>query len=278
MASNHSWKWLPSRPSLHSAPASSPNSRPCLPQVEQLDDRLLLSATPDIIIKEGGGATAVLIGLLKGNVGIVSDELAALNIAADLSGQKFSADYIKFTDAFNKLDDLLYNLGDVLIKEAARVDIGDIHITKPTDKASTNIAEELVKIEMLANTIGGAGAEDVLLPAVNKLAGDTMALVNELIKLAPQPDTITQKQAVNFLRISDEFLKIDQDIITIGSDTAIGKDVPQGKMQYLQVELKQVLISSVKLNDPDLQKAVLGIEADTLALLQGNDGGGGGIV
>ncbi len=68
-----SWKWLSFRPTRELVNGGTPPSRPCLPAVEQLDDRLMLSATTDASeVPPPNGDTQILIGLLRGQLGVVS--------------------------------------------------------------------------------------------------------------------------------------------------------------------------------------------------------------
>src|SRR3569623_1311112 len=64
-----SWKWMstPQGAWLPKAAASArkTTARPCLPVVEQLDDRVLLDATAPAASTDDGGATRALIGLLS---------------------------------------------------------------------------------------------------------------------------------------------------------------------------------------------------------------------
>src|SRR5258705_11522322 len=104
-----SWKWLSSRLTTRAlaTPGTTP-SRPCLPAIEQLDDRVLLSVS-----FEGApnGDTQILIGLLRGQVPLVSHEVNLLKIAGDLK-----LDIHKLNESFLKIDDVIYKYGESLVK------------------------------------------------------------------------------------------------------------------------------------------------------------------
>src|SRR5881394_1284796 len=107
-----SWKWLSFRPTRELIAGDAPQSRPCLPAVEKLDDRLMLSVSTDASeVPPLQGDTQILIGLLKGQLTLVSHELNALKIAGDLK-----LDVHKFTDSFLKIDDVISKFGEALLK------------------------------------------------------------------------------------------------------------------------------------------------------------------
>ena len=101
MQFGHPTKRLPLR-------SSEPRSRPCLPQVEQLGDRLLFS----VIVNTTAADT--LVHLVQGQVPIVSDALAVLDQAADLvttDSPEKKAVYNELSTELIKLEDAIFGLG-----------------------------------------------------------------------------------------------------------------------------------------------------------------------
>src|SRR5438552_3603381 len=104
--SGPSWKWLSSRPTareLAAAGASGQSpARPCLPRVEPLGDRILLSVAPAAASTTDGPPpiNQVLIGLLQGELKLATQEVAALNIVGGDNPQLLH----KLTEAFLSID------------------------------------------------------------------------------------------------------------------------------------------------------------------------------
>jgi len=108
------WNWLPLRNHRRHDPGDTPAAvptRPCLPAVEPLGDRVMLSAAPAAAAEGPPPADQILIGLLKGQLGLATQELAALKLAGDDSQLVH-----KLTERFLKIDDVANKYGDALIK------------------------------------------------------------------------------------------------------------------------------------------------------------------
>src|SRR5438128_2647428 len=124
MLTNPSWKWLSSRLAarqLADAAAANLPSRPCLPAIEPLDDRLMLSATPSPFYQSGGheitANTQILIGLLQhdsdgkpvGLLGLIQNELTAIKLAP---GQMKFSDLIQMKIDWLNMDQAIVKLGE----------------------------------------------------------------------------------------------------------------------------------------------------------------------
>src|SRR5881227_3235521 len=87
-------------------------SRPCLPSVEQLDDRVLLSAAVvgqtggDGGDSNGGGVAGEPTAVERDFTSLLDAELAALKLAGDAQ-EKVSPIFIKLGQEFFKIDSLL---------------------------------------------------------------------------------------------------------------------------------------------------------------------------
>src|SRR5690242_19357813 len=82
--STPSWKWL-QRSNARELTPREPQGvppRPCLPAVEPIGDRIMLSAVSPAAASTDGPPPAdrILIGLIKGELNLATSELAALNL------------------------------------------------------------------------------------------------------------------------------------------------------------------------------------------------------
>jgi len=117
-----SWNWLAPRFFVRLASGSTtdtPSARPCMPAVEQLGDRILLSAVP--AATDGGQIPPgpCLVATLNGMIGqpgssdsVLIGELNAMKLAGQISlvsntkwdGQNLENEFIKLNDLFSKAD------------------------------------------------------------------------------------------------------------------------------------------------------------------------------
>jgi hypothetical protein len=257
-----SWKWLSFRPTRELI-SGNPPSRPCLPAVEQLDDRLMLSTSSiDAEVPPSlSGDTQILIGLLKGQLGVVSDELSALKLAGDLK-----LDVHKFTESFLKIDDVLNKFGAAQLKQ----DLTEHKI----DKTIADLKIEFLKIDSLAGGIDSesGGSLKFVLDSLEHKATELIGLLNS----ATDAGNLEHKTELNYLKVADSFLKLDGALLKIEEDAALARKAGKGQQEYLVIKLRDVLVSSLKIDDVAVQKQLIGLEVATLRLLQpaGNFTGG----
>lgn len=170
MHQSHSWKWLCSRfaEARDRAREADPETvRPCLPAVEQLDDRIMLSATPIRAAAQTppGSVNAILIGLIKDGITLIKDEASFIKLEqiADKSGvlsQSDEASLLKIDEAFIKLDVTLYKEAQALLSGTLTLDKWRID--------SALVGDSLKQIDGLASQLS-EGAQQALLPAVQKV-------------------------------------------------------------------------------------------------------------
>lgn len=274
MSHQPSWKWLPRRSSCCQGTfAAVRSARPCLPQVETLGDRIMLSAVP--ASAEGGvTSTDVLITMLKGQLPVVNDELNVLNSAGKLTlaDGSLKVTFMKLSDALGQLDDAIYGLGDAIIKSADKVSPGEIVITKDIDQATAKLLEAQGKVDVLAKVFGLDAETDFAL-AYNNLEADSKVLTDQLFDFAAKFVTgTTDQQHENFLlELSDDFQQIDQDLIKIGTDLAVTDKIVKGEVEYLKIKLNDVLITSAKTGDDGLQQLAGDLAKQTIDLIFGDD-------
>lgn len=252
-----SWKWLSFRPTRQMIGETPPPSRPCLPAVEKLDDRLMLSASPDAAATDGGnetpykGDTEILIGLLRGQQDLIKGEIDTIKFAGDLN-----FDDHKLNESFQKIDEVVYKLGEALIK-------GDLSDQK-VDKTVSDLKIEFQKIDMLVGGIeGDAGGK--LKMMVSDLEQKVDGLVNDL-KISTDAGDLDHKTELTYIKVAESFLKLDNAILKYESDVVQDKQ-HKVDMKFLEIKLEDILVSSYKIDDSALQKEIQGLAQDTFQLV-----------
>jgi len=268
--SSPSWSWLPPRPTAREMAGRGAESasvaRPCLPAIEPLDDRILLSAaapTASVKIREGTANTAVLIGLIKGELDLVQGEVAALKLVSADDTQSKGENTLKLlTNTFLKLDETLLSLGDAVM-------VGDVNGYK----------EQTIKLDAVMQKIGDIAPN--ALPAVQRT---TAALVKSLTSL--EGGQKVSPEGLKLLnKIGDEFLNIDEALLKFGADPT-GAQFKHGLNAALKITQEFTRIDALlEQLDPqikgELTEQLTAIKISTLDYLGsltkpiGNDDGGG---
>jgi hypothetical protein len=269
--SHPSFKWMPSRDNVRDLAAAGmtpATARPCLPAVEQLGDRILLSAVAPAAASEGPPPVdRVLIGLLQGELKLATQEVAVLKLIGDQDPQLLH----KLTEAFAKVNrDIFAKLGDIK---------GESLDEKHKD-AVASLDRDFLKID---NILTGAvanlpgGTQETLKSLVGDIklnAGDLLDAVSGM-KL----DTLDQKVREQYLKITDDFLKFDQGLLKIEEQVlTTDRKAGKGQQEFLLIKMNDVIISSIqKLSDGNLKENLAGLLADTdkilIGLLQPSDTG-----
>jgi hypothetical protein len=258
-SSKPSWKWLSRACNARDLAASGRNtsSRPCLPVIEQLGDRVMLSAAPvpaAASSEEPPPINQVLIGLLQGELKLATSELSALKIAGEAQDSSLLH---KLNEGFLKIDQVISNLGDAIIK-------GDLTENKD-NKAIEQIDLELMKIDALVGGFPDDVQESLkaALDGIKLSAGD---LVSNLSKF----DTIdlSHKEQLQFLKITDAFTDLDAALLKL-QEGIIEDKATTDKQKFLEIKLDQILVSSAQLTDEGLKEDLLGLAAQTEKILIG---------
>jgi hypothetical protein len=271
---NPSWKWLSSRLSARALAADSKTpSRPCLPALEQLDDRVMLSVAVEGAPK---GDNQILIGLLRGQVELVTHEAQALKDIGDIvvgnGGVKI--DLHTINESFGKIEDVIYKFGEGLIK-------GELDASS-ADKTLAQLKIEFSKIDTL---VGGLPREtgDELKFVLDTLESKATELVN-LLGSSTGGGDLDHKVEGTLLRVADRFHKLDDAVLKY-EEASVARKAGKGQQEYLVVKLADVFVSSLKVSDSDLKAQLIGLEADTAKILfgggndtGGGDNGGGGVI
>jgi hypothetical protein len=205
------WNWLPPRPDPRElARDSAARTRPCLPAVEQLDDRILLSAAavdPGTGGDEGGGGTTttgILIGLIKGELNLIKGELDAVKLAQG-SDLQIKGESLKIlSNEFLKIDQTLLKYGENLIK-------GELASHKEQQELLHKIDQSFLKIDQLVPS-----GENALLPAVQKVRDATLDVIRAMGDGSVKPGDDRASKA--FAKVADDFLKVDQLLFKFGEN------------------------------------------------------------
>ena len=268
MSLNPSWKWLPSRPTAQqmaqSAGETKAQSRPCLPVIEQLGDRVMLSGDTEVIINPGEkpqvAIDQILIGLLKGELQDSSTELSLQKIVANVDPKLTN----KFTAGLIKIDNVLYGATEDLIK-------GKLTEQK-IQKAIETISSEFVKIDALVGGLPKLGDIKIVLDEMENKATDFLGALSKIDVV----NELTDKERQTFVKITDAFGDLDAGLLKLQEDlvsakTATGQHIKKGQLQYLEIKLQDILVSSRQLGDEagTLKESILGTVGDYEKILIG---------
>ena len=258
--STPSWKWLPSRSTareLAAGAASSPApSRPCLPSVEALGDRIMLSAAPALAASDDGQVPVdrILIGLLKGELSRVNSELAALKLVGGEDPKLLH----QLTQGLLKVDAVVSKVGEAVIK-------GELTENKE------NKALELLESEFLKIDAALQGLSPAVQKQVQAAIGDIKLGAGELVEALSgiKLDELSHKDEQTFIKITDAFGDVGAGLLKLEQDILASK-VRTDKQNYLVIKLTDVLVSSFnKVTDEGLKEQLTGIVADTEKILIG---------
>ena len=285
MPQNPSWKWMPARPGAaelaHDAAASKAAARPCLPVIERLGDRVMLSADTEIIIDPEPnkvGIDQVLIGMIKGELQEATTELSLLKTVAEVDSKLVS----RLGSSLVKIDDILYKATEVLIKGESKDGTHKDPIAK--------LQEEFSKIDAL---LGGLPELENVKVILDDMESKAVLLLDTLLKIEPVNE-LSNKERQLFSKITDTFGDLDAGLIKLQENVlaraaATGKHIMKGELRYVEIKVQDILASSQQVTDVDLKQELLGAlqgyeELVTDLLVppgddddgDGDDGGGGG--
>jgi hypothetical protein len=253
-----SWKWLSRASSARELAASgkTSSSRPCLPVIEQLGDRVMLSAAPipAAASTDDPPINQILIGLLQGELKLATSELSALKIASAVEDPSLVN---KLNHRFLKIDEVIFNLGEAVIK-------GELTEQKET-KAIAQIDLEFLKLDAL---IGGFSQDvqnnlKVALDGIKLSASDLLSTLSKVETI-----DLSHKEQLLFLKITDAFADLDAGLLKL-QESIVEKKVTSNKQQYLEIKLTDVLITSRLVDDKGLQEDLLGLAGQTEKILIG---------
>lgn len=161
--------------------ASTP-ARPCLPVVEQLDDRIHLSVTPVVVTRPGTpptNAPTIFFGLIKDAYTLIKAE-SSLVSAEQLA---YKEDLLTPTDqqTLFKIDQTFIKIDQVLYKESGQLLSGNL--TQDLWKMEQGVvSQDLQSINSLADGLSDNGAK--LLPAVQTAEQAVTTFQNDISNFA----------------------------------------------------------------------------------------------
>lgn len=271
MAQSHDWFAPRSLVRFDPTEKRMPASRPCLPAVERLGDRVLLSAAPTAVVvvppePPDPCLEAYVNGLLgqpptstQTTTSIAFDEFTIQKTTDQSSPKLFDA----VNQEFYKLNDLFGGLDATLLTGTATPDV--------VQGYSQAINGELLKIDTMlgggtsTTTTATPDATVVLLPAVQQLMTDAGGLLTTLQGLAPGAGGASLKLDVQYLVLDASVTDLSNSILKLNSDVLEQKMGSAG-LDYLEYKLDEVFITNFAPPDPalklDLQGALT--EADSI--------------
>ena len=252
------WKWLPSHSAARELAASAVSrvpSRPCLPAVEALGDRILLSAVAPAAASEGPPPIdRILIGLIKGELSLATSELAALKLAGGDDTQVLH----KLTQGFAKIDEVINDVGQAVIK-------GDLTEHKE-NKALELLDNEFLKLDAAVGGLSGDAQKrlEAAIDGIKLSAGELLGGLST-IKL----DELSNKEQQQFLKITEAFGDVGAGLLKI-EESVLARKAGKGQEDFLVIKLTDILVSSYqKVSDEGLKEQLDGLVAGAEKILIG---------
>jgi hypothetical protein len=247
---------MPSRNAPHAfgptgvSPATT--SRPCLPAVEALGDRILLSVAVEPGASDQNPPPAVdqiLIGLLKGELKLATDEIAALKLVGGEDPQALH----KVTEGFLSIDDVLIKYGEAIIK-------GDLTDQK-IKLAQADLDRAYAKIGDIK--IGGEAFQ----AALGDIKLDAAGILASLNKVGPVGD-LSHKEQLQYLKITDVFGDVDAGLLKL-QEALLARKAGKGQQEFLIIKMTDIIVTGVAPSDPQLKASLQDLAAATEKILIG---------
>ena len=238
-----------------SAAASKAPSRPCLPAVEPLGDRIMMSADagPLVVDAPPPQVSQILIGMMKGDTTHFAQDLAALKLAAEVD-QKLAK---KLGDSLLKIDRAIYKFGEALIKGQ--------ELASKQGQTMASIDRQIDRIDRTIDRLS-PDAQLKLMPVIDALKLDVAAIIGEMGAGGPVTGlSNTDKQAL--VKISNDWEQMDRVAIKLQEELAVKKAAVN--QDLLKIKLTDVLISSSKIGDATLKSELTNVVNEAQSVLTG---------
>jgi hypothetical protein len=235
--------------------ASKAPSRPCLPAIENLGDRIMLSAdavgaVPQAVVNPPPQVGQILIGMMKGDTATFGDDLAALKLAA-AADPKLGH---KLADVLHKVDLLVYKFGKDLIK-------GEV-VAPDTIKSA--IDNQFLKVDAILAR-HPTDVQAALAPTIDDLKIKSQELVTQLAAVGPAPALDKQdKQIIN--KINLDWSQMTNAALKLSEQISFNKTPSQ---EFLKIKLADILVSSLKVEDATLKQDIASTVASADQILIG---------
>ena len=274
------WNWKPS----HFGPRDSKSidgreaavARACLPSVEKLDSRVLMSVSSSdiLIIKQIDKSTPVL---------AITEANAISSIKGESADDNYKGEIVV-------LGNDLFKLNSIFLKYETDILNQKVTPTEGADVAS-GINDIFVKINVLATDLS-IGNPDFL-PAVQKIfdaalgtnqddtdfpvnvLGDLTTLANsDLSSITPDAASIFNKMGDDLWKMSNAVVGYKMDLAQgIPGDVALKQATDKVNVEYLKIQLEEVLVSSYLSDEDntDLSNIIDSAKIDILNAIQPPD-------
>jgi hypothetical protein len=253
-------KGLPPQPAareLAACAAASKNapSRPCLPAVESLGDRIMLSAdvAPLAVDTPPPQVSQILIGMMKGDTTNFAQDLDTLKLAAEVDPKLAK----KLGDALLKIDRSVYRFGEALIKGQ--------DVTSKQAQAMASIERQFLKIDAHLARLP-QDAQLKLMPSIDALKLDVTQIIGEMGTVGPAPDLSSKDKQV-LVKISNDWEQMDRLALKLQQELAIKKATVD--VEPLKIKLTDILVSSNSVGDATLKEQLTGVAGEAQQILIG---------
>jgi hypothetical protein len=218
--------------------------RPCLPAVEQLGDRIMMSADmmgapaqPQAVVNPPPQVSQILIGMMKGDTDSFAQDLAALKLAAGVDSKLGH----KLADVLKKVDLAVYKFGKDLIKgEAVAPDMIKAAIDRQFLKVDAILARHPLDAQLK------------IAPTIDALQLKAHELVAQLAAVGPSPELSKEdRQTLN--KISLDWAQMSKGALKVQEQIAFNKEASR---EFLKIKFADLLVSSLKVEDPTLRTEI----------------------
>ena len=274
---------------VDSQPSIEADIRPCLPAVEKLDGRVMLSVSADATSPPPVPPPAPIPYpnvIIQDSVKLAGNEFVALGtINGGQVDHKHKDEVNDLGNQFLKLDQVFFKFWDDLVSQKVTPGEGAGVVDQVND-IFLKIDPEAADLNQFANGL--------LLPAVQKVhgaavgeAGDGSVFIGGLLgdlnsfQMSGMAAQFSKTDSMEFVKIGGEFSEIDNDLIDQKVDVLMGAPPDdQSKLtlamvnnEFVQIKLENALISSLNQLSTDF---VIGVQTSIDGLISNTIGGTGG--
>ena len=252
-------KGLLSRPTARELAASAASCkappRPCMPAVEPLGDRIMLSGDvgPLVVDAPPPQVGQILIGMMKGDTANFAQDLEALKLAAEVDPKLAK----KLGDSLLKIDRAIYKFGEALIKGQ------DLESKEGQTLAS--IDRQIDRIDRNIDRLS-TDAQLKLMPVIDAIKADIGAVLGQMAAAGPV-EGLSNPDKQLLVKISNDWEQMDRVAIKLQEELAIKKVTVD--QELLKIKLTDILVSSSNVGDATLKAQLTEVANEAQQILIG---------